>query len=843
VTLGGGVSTNLTLSVATNSGDAEEYTATVSIGDNSASTNVTVLAAAGFTVTLDATNSPVAEGETLSVEATVENTGNVEDTQTITLDAGALGTDSTSVTLDGGASTDVTLFVGTNIGDAGEYTATVSSADDSATASVTVSGDAEFVVSDASATYDPSAETATVTYTVTNVGDVAGTEAVTLTATVDDRNTTDVVTLGPGEDTTDDLSIGIDTAGEQELLVRVGNDTVSTSVDPGQADFSITEFEASVSGETASVNYTVENSGGVTDTQDVVFGVNGEQTETATATLTPGESVTGTFEGPIGDTTETTLAVSTDNDSESTTIGVAVTIDEAASRLDVMVDETIEVVAVIENLGGDSLTDEATLAVDGEERDAAPLTIAGGEQTEVSLTVAADASDDGSPAVVSVAGETATTTLSVSGPAVLDVEPDAVQFDALVPPDTATENITLTNDGGTELTVSRAELGATDAFELSAGAIPVGEQTVLAPGESRTVTVEFAPETEGAQSAYLYVESDAPAPPNRVVGITSGPVRTSVTIDGENRTQLQTTVENATAGEQVTIPFPDRVGPGTYATRSVSVTPAVSGDLVVNATASDRSLPTTPETTAGFADNTTRLGNLSITTNRPNDELASVSLAATVDREQLAVWDSDPGNVSFYRFDETAGVWEKRDTQVVELREDVAVIRAQADGFSEWTAAAARPEFSIANTEIDVTSTTAGDDVQIRVFVENTGGTDGTYVAELLLNGETVGSQEAIIADGGEELFQFERTIDEPGTYEVLVNDVFVADVDVAPSSDDETDDSGADDETDTDDGDDSSGDGGDGFGTGFGVVTAVAGLLAVFLGVRVVRNGRGRER
>ncbi len=95
-------------------------------------------AASNFSVTVTDTNAPLPEGESLLVNATVQNTGAIEGTQTVTLDAGELGTDSTTVTLNGSESTTETLSVATGAGDTGEYTATVSSENDSDEADVTV---------------------------------------------------------------------------------------------------------------------------------------------------------------------------------------------------------------------------------------------------------------------------------------------------------------------------------------------------------------------------------------------------------------------------------------------------------------------------------------------------------------------------------------------------------------------------------------------------------------------------------------------------------------------------------------------------------------------------------
>ncbi|PSQ15340.1 hypothetical protein BRD00_14535 [Halobacteriales archaeon QS_8_69_26] len=89
-------------------------------------------------VSIDSTNSPVTAGDQLDVTATVENTGDSETTETVTLDVGGSQRDSTSVTLGAGESTQVTLSWATSSGDAGDYTATVAAGGDSASTTVTV---------------------------------------------------------------------------------------------------------------------------------------------------------------------------------------------------------------------------------------------------------------------------------------------------------------------------------------------------------------------------------------------------------------------------------------------------------------------------------------------------------------------------------------------------------------------------------------------------------------------------------------------------------------------------------------------------------------------------------
>jgi hypothetical protein len=127
VTLAGGQSTAVTLAVSTEAGDASETTATVTSENDTASAAVTVAEPAGFTVEITETNSPVLTGETLTVEADVENTGGAAGTQPIRLAAGGAVRDTTQVTLAGGESTTVTLTWATAQADGGDHDVVVTS--------------------------------------------------------------------------------------------------------------------------------------------------------------------------------------------------------------------------------------------------------------------------------------------------------------------------------------------------------------------------------------------------------------------------------------------------------------------------------------------------------------------------------------------------------------------------------------------------------------------------------------------------------------------------------------------------------------------------------------------
>jgi hypothetical protein len=97
---------------------------------------------ANFEVTIQSTNSPVTEGENLTVTAKITNTGGNQDTQTVTGETIGLSPPvEIPTTLDPGESTTETRSARTFPGDAGTYTVEVTSEDDTATTTVEVLGD------------------------------------------------------------------------------------------------------------------------------------------------------------------------------------------------------------------------------------------------------------------------------------------------------------------------------------------------------------------------------------------------------------------------------------------------------------------------------------------------------------------------------------------------------------------------------------------------------------------------------------------------------------------------------------------------------------------------------
>jgi PKD repeat protein len=110
-----------------------------------------------FDIELENTNSPITEGGVLNATATVTNTGGQPDSQTVRLSLGTLGESSEDysefISLNEGESEIVNFSVPTSSGDAGRYTASLSTNNDSDSVSVTVEENAP---PSSSFTYTPS---------------------------------------------------------------------------------------------------------------------------------------------------------------------------------------------------------------------------------------------------------------------------------------------------------------------------------------------------------------------------------------------------------------------------------------------------------------------------------------------------------------------------------------------------------------------------------------------------------------------------------------------------------------------------------------------------------------
>lgn len=190
------------------------------------------LGQANFAVNIDGTNSPITEGATLEVSATIENTGDQSDFQDVTLVVGGVLRDTRSLTLSSGESQSVTLTWNTAVGDSGDYNASVASEDDQAVAPVSVLSQANFTVS-LQGTNSPVTErdVLEVMAAIENAGDQSGTQNVTLEVGGVSRDT-DTLTLSGGQSQSITLTwnTAIGDSGDYNAIVASEDDSAGTSV-------------------------------------------------------------------------------------------------------------------------------------------------------------------------------------------------------------------------------------------------------------------------------------------------------------------------------------------------------------------------------------------------------------------------------------------------------------------------------------------------------------------------------------------------------------------------------------------------------------------------------------
>lgn len=172
--------TTVTFEIDTDDLEGGNYTVSISTEDDQESSEFTYLAS-HFDVSNLTAPEEIKQGETLTVEATVENTGNVEDTQSVEYRFGDLGEPALtkSVTLGPNTATTVSFAVETDNISGGTYEQGVFTNDDSTTDEITVlEANFDVEITDAPAELAPG-ENYTVTAELTNTGDGADTQSIT----------------------------------------------------------------------------------------------------------------------------------------------------------------------------------------------------------------------------------------------------------------------------------------------------------------------------------------------------------------------------------------------------------------------------------------------------------------------------------------------------------------------------------------------------------------------------------------------------------------------------------------------------------------------------------------
>ncbi|MCU4743624.1 CARDB domain-containing protein [Natronoglomus mannanivorans] len=387
------------------------------------------------------TNDPITEGEHLEVTAEIESTGDVSGTQTVELDVEGLGADSTAVSLDAGETTNETFTVSTASSDAGSYTVTVVSEDDSDSEHVEVlsdEGDPYFEVElEQSDDEVMAGENVPVSAAVENTGEIEATKTLNLTidgAVVDSKS----VELAGGQTKSVDLiwETTTDDVGTSELTVSTEDDSDSTQITvlaPADEAFfavEITDAPDEVRLEDdLEVTATVENLGGLEATQDVILTTNGQPLASESVTLAGDAETELTLTWNTSDAApgEHEIGVETANDTETTPVTVRVP-DEASFDVEIVDDETdgsvepggeLTVTANVTNTGDLSGTQQIDFYVNDDHIDIEPeLEVGPGSSAMITFayTVPEDFEDGGLVIDVESPDGEATSTVTVEAP-------------------------------------------------------------------------------------------------------------------------------------------------------------------------------------------------------------------------------------------------------------------------------------------------------------------------------------------------------------------------------------------------------------------------------------------
>ena len=220
-----------TVTVRTEDTEAGE---TVTVTDGEESEPVT-----DFGVSIDGTNEPVSEGETLTVDANVQNNGGADGEQTVVLrSTDGTVVDSKQVELKSGESTSISLSWGTSTGDQGDGSISVATRDNTAETEVDIQPDSvtDFTV-DSLDTDGPVSvgEALTVEATVTNTGQKSGERIVSLRRGGTTGPSVDVqretIAAGASRTVTLEWVPGVGEDGPTTLAVVTDGDSKQTTVE------------------------------------------------------------------------------------------------------------------------------------------------------------------------------------------------------------------------------------------------------------------------------------------------------------------------------------------------------------------------------------------------------------------------------------------------------------------------------------------------------------------------------------------------------------------------------------------------------------------------------------
>jgi hypothetical protein len=123
---------------------------------------------------------------------------------------------------------------------------------------------------------------------------------------------------------------------------------------------------------------------------------------------------------------------------------------------------------------------------------------------------------DSNPSATVILSGTGVASTSSSSSKSISLSSSSIAFGDVAVKSTATQSITAKSTGQASLTISSAKLSGSTSYSLSGPALPAS----LAPGQSATWEVEFAPSASGAASGTLAMVTNSDTNPNATVTLT-----------------------------------------------------------------------------------------------------------------------------------------------------------------------------------------------------------------------------------------------------------------------------------------------------------------------------------
>jgi parallel beta-helix repeat protein len=586
--------------------------------------------------------------------------------------------------------------------------------------------------------------------------------------------------------------------------VQVGNATTRTVTVRNDGESTLSVREPRIEGTDADAFDIARSNDGFTVDPDAGGGF----------TLGPGESreVTVRFApSAVGDASATLRLVSPDSSDGGAGVALAgrgtpnVTVAPVEFGR-VATGNVTNVTLTVRNRGAGTV--DLTAAVTGPDADAFAVPgpavgLGPGESREVTVRFAPSAVGDANATLALRAGGATVATTGLRGTGALPgsrlrVTPERLSFLNVSAGETTTRTVTVENAGTRPLGVGRPEVVGVNAsafevvdVEVGAARLP-GTRTaaravvtarqpggfVLQPGEAREVAVRFrAPDDTARTAARLRF------PTNDTVGerqeVTLSDSRTAVDVssvqtDGD-RTTVTVRVTDATAGERLAVDLSRSETEGSrVAVDRLTFTPLRGGNFTVSVTNSPDAFATTPS--FDLADGTRSAGYFRINTTLTDAEVRDVAIRFRLRGAALAELDGEPEDVALYRFTDR---WTELPTEAVASTDSHRIFRALSPGFSDFSSGVKQAQFEIADARVTLTRLGTGEATEVIARVRNTGGADGTFIVRLQQGQQVVARRELTIAPDGTRQATFDRSFDSPGSYQLFVNDQFVANVTV----------------------------------------------------------------